>query len=67
MKKFLVTFWASSYFKNKCVVVESESEEDARRYIYKKYGIESIAFFRNYNENKNLIKQYNLEVIKERV
>ena len=66
MKTFLVTFGVGTKYRGSCVIVRALTELDARSYAFAKYGQQNVAFIRDYEQNKNLIKMYNYKILEER-
>lgn len=63
MKTFLVTFGVGTKYRGSCVIIKALNEIDARLYAFAKYGQENIAFIRDYEQDKNLIKKYNYKIL----
>lgn len=62
MAKYLFTFGVETPLKGKCVIIESDDEELARIYVYRKYGKENTCGVYDYEYFSHLIRQYKYKV-----
>lgn len=63
MAKYLFTFGVGSPYRQKCVIVESDNELTARKYMFTEYGRKNVAFVYDYEKYSCLIEKYNYKIM----